>query len=98
MSYDSQLSCQNIITIPPGLDHFFYTERFSLLFIRNRQKDTHMRRQKGIDNALAITKRNAPLIIFPIERRVGRVGPYEVIQQPIVWYVYTLASSTLRQS
>jgi hypothetical protein len=65
-------------------DHVCSTYKVHILFISlctpNGSKVTHVSSQKGIDDALSITERNTPLVIFPIDCRIRRIGPYEIIE------------------
>jgi hypothetical protein len=56
---------------------------------------THMCRQKGIDDTLAVAERDASLVVLPVQRRVRGVGPYQVVEQSIVWHVFGGVSSSL---
>lgn len=46
-----------------------------------------MCRQEGIDHALSIAERDSTLIVLPINSSVGRIGPYEIVEQPVIWYI-----------
>lgn len=47
----------------------------------------HVSGQEGIDDTLTITKRYTSLVILPIEGRIRRIGPYQVIEESVVGHV-----------
>lgn len=47
----------------------------------------YMSGQEGIDDALAITERYTSLVVLPINCRIRRVGPYEIVEETVIRYI-----------
>lgn len=50
-----------------------------------------MCRQKGVDDALSITERDTTLVVLPVNSSVRGIGPDEIIEETIIWHVYTIS-------